>query len=59
MAQTAFRQAKKRVAVNDITGDEICTHYNSQAYLDGWERIWGKPTEDENKTATTAFTKTQ
>jgi hypothetical protein len=47
MAQTTFRQPKRRVAVNDITGDEICTHYNSKEYVDGWERIWGKKEESK------------
>ncbi len=27
---------------NDITGDNIATKSNSDAYRDGWERIFGK-----------------
>lgn len=32
---------KSKVAVNDVTGKEIRTHYNETSYVNGWERIWG------------------
>lgn len=34
-----------KATTNDITGDEIRTHFNSHEYVSGWERIWGKKNE--------------
>ena len=33
-------------AKNDITGDSIATKSSSDAYRDGWERIFGKKKEE-------------
>lgn len=35
------------VAKNDITGDSIQTKVNSDAYRDGYERIFGKKQKKE------------
>jgi hypothetical protein len=35
---------------NDVTGDNIITKVPSPDYLDGWERIFGKKTDDKNST---------
>lgn len=34
-------------AKNDITGDIIATKKPSDAYRDGWERIFGNKTKEE------------
>lgn len=33
---------------NDITGDEIKSKTNSDAYRDGWERIFGNKDKKDN-----------
>lgn len=37
------------VAKNDITGDAIKSRTNSQAYEDGWDRIFGKKKANDSK----------
>lgn len=32
---------------NDVTGDEIKTKVSTQAYRDGWDRIFGNKNEKE------------
>lgn len=33
---------------NDVTGDELKSRVNSDAYKDGYDRIWGKkPKQDD------------
>jgi len=34
-------------ARNDITGDAIATKKSSDAYRDGWDRIFGNKTKEE------------
>jgi hypothetical protein len=36
-------------AKNDITGDIIATKKPSDAYRDGWDRIFGNKTKEEPK----------
>ena len=36
-------------AKNDITGDLIATKSSSDAYRDGWERIFGKKSKGKTK----------
>ena len=36
-------------ARNDVTGDNIKTGANSQAYKDNWDRIFGKKDSEEEK----------
>lgn len=35
------------ISKNDITGDDIKTGLNSDAYKDSWERVFGKKNVDE------------
>ncbi len=47
---TSFQpRAKNKTAVNDITGNEIATHYNSTAYVNGWDLIWGDKKQETTK----------
>lgn len=36
-------------AKNDITGDNIKTGSTTSAYRDGWDRIFGKKDDEEEK----------
>ena len=39
------------MATNDITGDKLISKYSTEAYADGWDRIFGnkKKVEEEQQ----------